>query len=178
MDLFGLWAFVSRWNATRIFLEDWVWVDRVFYSDRAASQLTAIVCQEESFLEQHPTVCKYTESSSFCCSSLMLGWVIQPRVTPSLFQCLLCPPSPGQQNPGGAANCSSLGIMAPLGLQPGAKYVAPSTDNDLSCCWCSLLFADISKARIRGSLFISISFLHHTSILFFPFPNFFECLCF
>lgn len=69
-----------------------------YYSNRAASQITAIVRQEESFLEQHRTACKHTESPSFCCSALMLGHSIQP--SPSPFQHPLCPPGSGHKSLG------------------------------------------------------------------------------
>lgn len=42
-----------------------LFLEGFFYSDRAESQITAIMCQEESFLEEHPTACKRTESLSF-----------------------------------------------------------------------------------------------------------------
>lgn len=89
----------------------------------------------------------------------------------------LCPTGLGQLNLGSAAGCSSLGVTAPLGLQPGAESVAPNACNDLSRCQhCSLCSLTSPKVELE-SIFVSECFLFlsrfHPRVLL----GFF-CLCF
>lgn len=98
-----------------------VWgVILVYYSDRAASQITAIVSGRVIF-RTAPHSVQAQREPFLCCSALMLGQSVQPGASLSPFQCQLCPPGSGHKSSRGAASCSCLGVTVPLGFQPGAK---------------------------------------------------------
>lgn len=125
----------------------------VFYSDEAMSQITAIMCQEESFLEQPPTVCEHTECPSSCCSAVMQGQSVQL----SPFQCQLCPPAPGTKALGKLPGAPAWVPQFPWDFNL-VQNVAPHIFNYLSHCWHSLLClltspkVELERTRVSFSL--------------------------
>lgn len=139
-----------------------LFLEGFFYSDRAESQITAIMCQEESFLEEHPTACKRTESLSF--AAVPWCWDGQSSPVPALpFQCQPCPSSASSVPP-------ALGTKA-LGELPAAPAWVPQFPWDCSLLqmWLLMfvlllvqifiLFAGISKGGIRENHLVNECFI-------------------
>lgn len=139
----------------------------VFYSDRAVSQITAITCQEEAFLEQHPTACKHTDSPSF-----LLQWLDAGTVRPA--QCwpqpLPVPSLPSwAQKPWGSCQLLLLGCHTSPGTSAWCKIWLLLFLMTCPTAGTAFMFADISKGGIRENkgLFFLVHFWTHFLFTFF-----------